>query len=388
MAQWFELLLESGKQAEQAPVIWSHDGADASQQPANTAKLLIYPRAGRVIACQMPGIHSNMFYHHQGLEDPSQAGNLLASGGAVGGDRLWIAPESAYMWKNLVEDSHDLPGRAKLPPAMDPADYQVLRQSDRYIELQTMMALHDYRCQQSFNLRVRRAFEWVSRPSYFPKEVSSFSFAIQNELTLVEVKSKDLSTSPVQAGCWDLLQLPAGGVGEMGGVSDASPIAGWLICPTLQPARTVRSYYEPCESHVLVKDHAVLFKIDAKKRVKIGLKPEMTTGQMGYYRQFGALSSLIVRQFLPCLGQAYIDMPVDEILTGQRTGGDALQAYNHNDPSAPFGEMEYHDPAVLAGHEPLTRIGRCITHVLAGLDQAIVKLGSELLGVNEDCFHL
>ena len=91
---------------------------------------------------------------------------------------------------------------------------------------------------------------------------------------------------------------------------------------------------------------------------------------------------MIVRQFLPCPGQEYVDLPVDDILAGGRTGGDALQAYNHNDASQAFGEMEYHDPAVLAGNPPFTRGGRSVTHVLAGPDALIVSYGRKLLGVD------
>jgi hypothetical protein len=157
---------------------------------------------------------------------------------------------------------------------------------------------------------------------------------------------------------------------------------GSLICPITRAISQVRSYYEPCDSHTQLRQDAVVFRMDAKKRVKFGLPPEVTTGRMGYYQKQSQGSSLIVRIFLSCPGQTYVDLPVDDILAGQRTGGDALQAYNHDDPSQPFGEMEYHDPAVLPGQEPLTRGGTSVTHVLAGPDETILEYGSQLLGVN------
>lgn len=385
MADWFDRLKQAAQHAGDSPIVWQ-GRADFDQpspnQPASDAhldslttpdasqspKLLVLPKAARVMACAMPGVAGNLFFHHLPLESNDTAGTLYSNGGGIGGDRLWVAPESAFMWKNLADVQHDLASHALTPTAMDPAAYRVVAQSDHHLQLATDMVLTDDRLAQSLSLEVSRAFELINPPGNLPEGLTSISFAIVNELTLRQGGKK------THAGCWDLLQLPAGGT---------------LICPTMCKADSVRSYYEPLGDYVQVMDDAVTFRIDAQKRVKMGLLPEHTTGRMGYYRQAQTgddatekISTLIVRVFLPCPGQRYVDLPVDEVLAGAHQGGDALQAYNHNDAQMAFGEMEYHDPAVHASGGASSSVGRCVTHILAGPDALIRQAGRNLLGVD------
>lgn len=366
MTDWFDQLKTAVAKAGEQPCVWHSTHRSTTADDNSKPRLLVMPNAARLMACQMPGVTGNLFFHHAKLLDAAQTAKLLASGGGVGGDRLWIAPESAFMWKNLASVRHDLASHSQTPTAMDPANYHVVTQTDRHIELASDMQLVDDRSGQSLSLEVTRQFEVIDAPANLPAEIHCMSFAIHNELTLTQ-GGKD-----THASCWDLLQLAPGGT---------------LICPTMHPASLhddVRSYYDPFGSHVKVTHDAVLFRVDAKQRVKMGLLPSMTTGRMGYYNRQNAqqgMSTLIVRSFLPCPGQSYIDLPVDEILEGRRTGGDALQAYNHNDAAMPFGEMEYHDPAIHQSHGPRTLNGRSVTHVLAGPDALVREQGRRMLGV-------
>lgn len=353
---WFDGLSQSLHQAGHAPAVWSVKGN--SQQHS---RLMILPTVGRIIACELPGCETNLFYQHADLQDASKAASLLAkAGGVPGGDRLWIAPESAYMWKDLAKVRHDLPSHAHTPAAMDPAQYTIRQQADGLLEMVTTMALEDDRSKQRLSLRVSRMVSLIDVPDGLPSSLACLSFAITNEVTMLE------AGPDVQAGAWDLLQVPPEGV---------------LICPTAGQAVHVRSYYDPFGDHVRVSDAGVHFRIDSRKRVKMGIDPVSTLGRMAYYQQHGHVSSLIVRIFAPQPGQAYVDLPVDDILQGQRTGGDALQAYNHNGGGGlSFGEMEYHDPAVLALSPNRTQRHTSVTHVLAGADGDIREFGQRLLG--------
>ncbi len=358
MAQdWFNRLEQAANQAADIPVIWQ-----ASASP-DVPRLMILPRAGRVIACQMPGVMENLFYHHPQLEDPARAAEVLAAAsGMPGGDRLWISPESAYRWKNLPQARRDLAGHAFTPREMDPADHHVRVHEPGRLQLVTAMTLHDDRHDQSLSLRVSREFTLIDPPAGIASGLACMSFAITHELTVLEAGASS------QAGVWDLLQVPP---------------TGTLICPTTTHAGQLRSYYEPFgPERVRVGDRAVRFLIDSRKCVKMGLKPEHTTGRMGYHRRVGEVNTRIVRIFHPQPGRPYVDMPVDEILAGARTGGDALQAYNHDGSGGlSFGEMEYHDPAVLGSQSSRTVTGSCVTHVLAGFAQQIEQASQLLLGV-------
>lgn len=359
---WFNRLEHAARQAGDNPMIWQGRPAPRGTAGAQTPQLMILPRAGRLIACQMPGVDDNLFFHHHLLEDPARAAQLIEAGAGFGGDRLWIAPESAYRWKDLAKVRHDLAGNAFTPRSMDPADYRIRIDEPGRLQLVTQMNLHDERHNQSVSLRVSREMLLIEPPSDLPDQVACVSFALSHELTMLEAGPQS------QAGVWVLLQLP---------------VTGTLICPTTANADPLRSYYDSFgPDRVQVDASAVRFGIDSTRCMKMGIRPELTTGRMGYLRQVGDVSTLIVRIFHPQPGRPYVDMPVDEILSGSRLGGDALQAYNHDGSgNIHFGEMEYHDPAVLGSQTVRTVTGTSVTHVLAGPAHQIEQIGRRLLGV-------
>ncbi|MEL7088989.1 MAG: DUF6786 family protein, partial [Planctomycetota bacterium] len=143
-----------------------------------------------------------------------------------------------------------------------------------------------------------------------------------------------------------------------------------------------RSYYDPFgEKHVESDDDAVRFLIDAKRRVKMGIKPEDTLGKMAYLRPLAdGMSTLIYREFSVDPDGIYVDIPRDHP-ADQRRGGDALQAYNDDLTYGPFGEMECVFPVVTVGGAE-QRVDDCVTHVLVGPDAAVRAAGEKLLGVS------
>ncbi|MEM1207990.1 MAG: DUF6786 family protein [Planctomycetota bacterium] len=387
---WFDDLHERAADEGQRPhVLQAGDGG---------GRLLITEHGARVLACELPGVDDNLFFH----TDHTGAGG--AKGKVTGGDRLWIAPEVAFFWPSLEDARRDPKGTAAVPDLIDPAGYRNTTDTD---EVSTTLEL----CQSwsmdregliknkrgggRLNLQRYRTFTWPSSLGAFDFEtVVACSFSIVHSMTCM-----DEGSDPGRiAGIWDILQVPIGGT---------------LICPTTinvaesdrytageqshceTPNAGPRSYYEPFgERHVAVEEDCVRFLIDGQRRTKMGILPEHTTGRMGYYRPLGdGRSSLIFRSFGVFPGEPYCDLPVnhpahDAVAAGkdhpEMFRGDALQAYNDDGdafPGASFGEMEYHDPCVIAGRGPTSRTGSCVTHVMAGPDGAIKRLGRELLGV-------
>lgn len=346
MQYWFERLRDCALAADSAARVWD----------TPHGRLLVTRRAARVLACQMPGIDDNLFFHQPDLERDDRADALFAGGGGLGGDRLWIAPEIGFIFFDLPKARKDPVSHAKLPAAMDPAQWQVAADGPGHLRLETAMNLRDDRTDKSLTLHVARQFDLIDAPADLPRKLASLSFSIRNDLSIVN------GDQGVVAGAWDLLQLPP---------------TGWLVCPTVSPVKKPRSYYNPFgPKHVKCDKSAVRFLIDGKRRIKMGIAPAQTTGRMGYYRKAGKLSTLIVRWFAPLPGTPYVDLPRS---SNAFFGGDALQAYN--DDGGGFGEMEYHDPAVVVGNTPASRSGACVTHVLAGPDAQIRAAADLLLGV-------
>ena len=321
---------------------------------AADGELLVTEHGARVIGCRLPGVDENLFWHSPGMEDADSADPPM------GGDRLWIAPEIGWYWPSL-EKARENPAKfAATPQQIDPGQYHTDSASPVHAQLSTQIKLKDVRDQKQIELAVSRQVRAIRRPQGLPGDLTCVSFAITH---VVLVRSGD---DDALAGAWDILQVPP---------------TGTLICPTVSPVDMPRSYYEPFgNKHVACDGRSVRFLIDGKRRIKMGLLAEQTTGRMGFYRKLNdETSTLIVRIFHPMPGEPYADIPIDSD-DDQRIGGDTLQAYNDDGQAGGFGEMEYHDPAVIVGFGPASRTGSCTTHALAGPDATIRTFGEQLLG--------
>ncbi len=314
---------------------------------AGDGSLDIAVRGARVLSCRVDGHDDNLFYD---------------DGNGSGGDRLWIAPEVAYYWPSLDDARRDPVGTAATPPQVDPGDWSVLDTPPAGVTLRNAATLTDGRDGKSISLDMVRTVDSLDRPHGLPDTLRCVSFGITNGLLVTG------GDEGAVAAAWDILQVPP---------------TGTLICPVTRRVEP-RSYYDPFGGrHVVCDDTAVRFLIDAKRRIKMGLRPEHTTGRMGYYRPpapgSDGRSSLIVRVFPVYPGERYVDIPRDHPID-QRTGGDALQAYNDDLTFGPFGEMEFVAPAVAVGGTTY-RSTLSVTQALVGPDDAIHEAGRALLGV-------
>ncbi|MEM9914209.1 MAG: DUF6786 family protein [Planctomycetota bacterium] len=327
--------------------------SETTKIQAGDGAITVATRGARILDCRVDGFNENLFYDD-------------GSGG--GGDRLWIAPEVAYYWPSLEDARTDPVGTAETPADVDPGDYEVVGDYEETedgggLVLTNDCSLIDGRDEKAIGLQMTRSFAAAPRPEGLPPEVKCVSFTITN---MLDIRGGD---DGAVASAWDILQVPP---------------TGTLICPTKRKVDP-RSYYDPFgEKHVVSDDTAVRFLIDAQRRVKMGIKPADTLGKMAYYRPPGSfasdgVSTLIYREFEIDLGGTYVDIPRDHP-ADQRADGDALQAYNDDQTYGNFGEMEFVAPAVIVG-EVETQTTGCVTHVIAGPDDAVRSAGEKLLGV-------
>lgn len=331
---------------------------------AGDGRLLMTEPGARVLACEMPGVSGNLFFHPPFMERADATDEPTV----VGGDRLWIAPEVGWFWPSLEDARRDPKGTAAPPMAIDPGYFGILEQSDRRVFMDARIDLTDVRDDKALALYATRELRVIDPPSIKLDGLGSLSFALTHSLSWADASSD----AGAVAGAWSILQVPP----PEGG-------ACTLICPTTRRVEP-RSYYEPFgDRHVALDEDRVRFLIDGKRRIKMGLPADATTGRMACYANHGDVSSLIVRLFAPLPGEPYCDLPRDADAE-TRTGGDALQAYNDDGDAfedTTFGEMEYHDPCLIAGGAPNSRTGSSVTHVLVGPDDAIKSAGGQLLGV-------
>jgi hypothetical protein len=332
-------------------------GQSAFTLGTDTGRLLIMQSGARAIGCEFAHLTGNLFFHDPILEDPRRVSDGLKQS-PVAGDRLWIAPEANYIFKDVAKIFSDPANCGATPTQMEPGDYQLTKQTDRHLAFAAQMRLEDRLSPRTFvSMSVTRSYELIDAPSGLDKGLTHFGFGVTNSLTIT-----GFDKPGALVGAWDLLQIPP---------------AGWLVCPTVGLATKPRSYYDKfSDDRARQIGGAIHFKIDGQGRYKIGLSPTQTTGRMGYYRKLGRLSTLLVRIFPVHPGLIYCDQPVSEL--GKPIAGDALQSYN----GSGFGEMEYHDPALRTGDQPASRTSTSVTHALVGPDDLIHTAAEHLLGVD------
>lgn len=349
MSEWFASIEANAQAAGFPHRTWN----------AGDGRLLIVPHGARLVGCEIAGVEGNLFWNHPALEDPDKAaGNLRSAGAGMGGDRLWVAPEIGLHWPDIKKARRQPWADYFVPPSIDPGDYRIVEEGPGQLRLAADMQVTDHRIGKSASLRVSRRFTQIGRPDGLPRGLKCVSFAIENQLTLLR------ADEGIGINLWDILQIPAGGT---------------LVCPTTVKVPRPRIYYGRFSTtHFKIKPDAVHFKIDGRRQLKFGLDPVRTTGRMGYIRKVGRKSTLVFRVFAPAPGEPYVDLPLS---SNDYVGGDALQSYNDSGQFGGFGEMEYHDPAIIAGREPSTRTGASLTHVIAGPDAAVRKAAELLMGV-------
>lgn len=318
---------------------------DSHTMSAGEGHVTVTPHRARVVAVTLGPDGQNQFHD---------------DGAGGGGDRLWIAPEPAFHWED-VDQARDAPfEHYHVPECVEPGRYQRVDAGPRHITLANEgVDLTDHRVGKRILFDVLRQVRIIDAPAGLPPGLATASFAITNTLTL-----RGGDDGAVAEG-WDLLQLPRGGT---------------IICPTVTPLETMPTpYFEPFEDSVTLRPDAVWFKVDGKRQIKMGLPPEVTTGRMGYIHG----NTLIVRIFTPLIGETYVDVPLfaDRKL---RRGRDCLQTYSDDDTFGPFGELEYHDPALVVGAQPNVRSGTSVTHVITGEASDVRAAAMHLLGVSVD----
>ena len=320
-------------------------------------RLALSPRGARVMAVAADGLPHDPFFL-------GEDGN----GELTGGDRLWLGPEVAWFWPSLEQAREDPVKHAAVPAAIDPGSYGVESSAAGRASFVQRFALEDSRDEAALQGFAHREIRLLPRPGGdLDDGVSAVAYATEHSLGLEETLPP---WSGAVASMWSIAQVPPGGT---------------LVCPTTRElcvADDVTSYYDDFgPDHVRADGRAVRFRIDARRRIKMGLKPEDTAGRMGYFRPLGDGRASLILRFFPTLpGETYCDLP-RSAPAAQRSGGDCLQAYNDDLTYGEFGEMEHHDPAVVVGGVE-NQSHSSTTMILGGPEADVRAAGERLLGVS------
>jgi hypothetical protein len=238
------------------------------------------------------------------------------SGWNVGGDRLWLGPESDWFWAS--DDHSDLSGHV-VPPEIDPGNWTTVA-DDRHAELSSDIRLRHRRSGAVTDVHVVRQIDLLARAA---------DRVTYRTRTVVDV----LAGPPGQAvSAWSIVQVPDGGVLE---VALTAPLAYRDHLAPLAPTR-ITDLGGRAE---IALTGATMFKI--------GFPPGVTGRRLRYTRD----GLLIERVIDVSPDRPYCD-------------GDAVQVFDDDGHYGGYAELEHHSPAAITSTDGTARtVDVCTTTV-------------------------
>jgi hypothetical protein len=300
--------------------------------------------------------------------DDDAFGALLGGGDwNVGGDRVWIGPEIAYM----IRDRDDYWGSYEMPPSLDPGRHDLDRTGDRV----TMSRVAELEAFTAPTGQVRADLTLVVRPAAHPlrhlrgasaagPDGSPLVDAVEYGGYVTEVRLGITSEGAHEAESWMLDQVRAGGTAFVAAVPDAQ----------------VTDYYEPVGDLLAEVPGGVAVSLTGADRFKIGFAAPHVTGRLGYVRAVGDPADdravLFVRGSHSDPSAEYSEEP--DPSPGMR--GDSLHLYDDDGGLGGFAEIEARGTPVLGPRpEPVTdRFG---SWWFRGRTDDVARVAQHLLGV-------
>jgi len=246
---------------------------------------------------------------------------LVASGAwNVGGDRVWVGPEIAYM----IADRDDYWGSYTMPPSLDPGEHE-LDLVDGVAELRRTATLHAHTPPEGaatadLRLRVSAAahpLRHLRLRADDRRRVDTVDYAGYR----TEVRLRFTSEGRQEAESWLLDQVPGGGTA--------------FVAAT--PGVQVTDYYEPVGELLTEVVGGVAVALPGDARFKIGVAAPQVTGRVAHVRALPDGRALAFVRSSPVDPSAeYSEEP--DPSPGVR--GDALHLYDDDGGLGGFAEVE------------------------------------------------
>lgn len=284
----------------------------------------------------------------------------------VGGDRLWVGPEIAYM----IPDRADYWGSYTMPPSLDPGRHALGRVGDevtmdRTVDLEAFTAPTGS-ARVGLRLRVRPA----AHPLRHLRDGGT-SAAVRYAGYTTEVRLDLESDGAQEAESWVLNQVRGGGTA--------------LVAAS--PGVQVTDYYEPVGELLRPVAGGVAVSLTGADRFKIGFAAPQVTGRAGHLRWADASGAddtapdlvLFVRSSPVDASAEYSEEP--DPSPGRR--GDALHLYDDDGGLGGFAEVEARGTPVL-GPRPDPVTDRFTTWWFRGPVADVARIAQHLLGIPEE----
>lgn len=278
-------------------------------------ELLFSEYGGRLLAIIEKNTGNNLLWVHPNISEIIEKKEWN-----IGGLRLWVSPEQRFFYKD--PDAFD---GWFCPSGLDPDSYKMLVENN-IIVMKAAISVRDMKTNEFFNASAERRFETITDDKVL-------------HIRLRERLIGNKISTPVDA--WDLIQVAPGASGF-----------GNVIIPASKGAKPINYFSEIPSEYLRVEDEYVVFKIDGRNELKLGIAPEdldnPKEAKIGYI--FNPSDNLwafigMISHSAPESQRECIDPP--KFKEAKRRG--SVQSYNSG-PSLGlvFGEIELHSkPGIL-----------------------------------------
>jgi hypothetical protein len=292
--------------------------------------------------------------------DPSQFAELIGSEfWNVGGERIWIGPEIAFM----IPQRDDYWGSYAMPPSIDPGVHTISRDGDSVV-LRSTATLESFiepmgPTVVEVEIRVRAAKHPLRHLRGESAHPATPDFAGYSS----EVTIRQKTALPILAESWNLTQIPAGGVALVSTV----------------PGAQVTDYYEPVGDLLEHVAGGVAVSITGADRFKLGFSAPHVFGRVGYLTARGdGNATLLLRNSVSDPAAEYSEEP--DFAVGHR--GDPIHIYNDDGGLGGFAELEARGRPIGSDDVPATSTDAVTSWWFRGSEPVVAGIARSVTGID------
>lgn len=373
--------LEKGTFGYDVQFLENHTNVTVLTVDDSEGKILVTPEMqGRVMTSTVEGDRGKSlgWINHDLIE----SGEILEHFTPYGGeDRFWIGPEGGQYSVFITPGEEMVFDNWYVPPGFNTEPWNLVSGSETHVTVQKSLNLTNH-SNTRFDLDVSRTLSILNKAEteYFlgmsvPDEIKQVAYESENTIqnTGEDAWTRETGTLSI----WILSMFtPAPGITVVipyrdGPDAELGPVVTTDFFGEIGPDRLQRG------------EEAIYFKIDGKKRQKLGVSPRRAQPFAGSYDETNNMLTIINYTF-PENNVEYVNQLWE--VQSDPYGGEIVFTYNDgplDDGSqlGPFYELESSSPAAfLEPGESLTHHHR-VFH-FAGEEQALNQISSEVLGVS------
>lgn len=301
--------------------------------------ICVLPGRGRILNIEIGG--------HEALWSPREA----TAAWNLGGERLWIGPESDWFRKRTDKVDFD---HYQVPQVLDPDDWKPAHSGEGTCSARLAIKLVSPHSGSFLDLAVHRRFELLAGCVSHERQLG-IGMQISTHLEILG------GTQGQPVDLWSILQIPCG---------------GRMLVPTIGTVRP-RDHFDPCPaSNFHAAPGTFDLGIGGSTMFKVGLAPRNCAGRIAYARPIGSAWLVLERSFPLHPALRYCDAPLGE----PGSQGDALQFFNDGGKFGVFGEIEHRSPALICGTGPQSCSETTVTSVTLMSERDYPEWKSNFIG--------